>query len=295
MKLSIIIPFNNKRENITKVCICLSRQRFEGHDVDLILVDHASTDGVTEEELRNLLIGSRYEKIIYHKIEVRDKWSAAIPRNVGAKLADRNTDAFYFLDSDILLPPDRIQRLLDDVTLLHEDIRPGQEKKRVIIGPYHFLNHSLDVTDPNWYQYAIENYSGDVRWKSFQEHNVMEMNTGIPYALSCFGGSIFIPRELFFQVGMYDEELTAGVEDGAMGLQLLKADATFSLDKDLLGWHNYHEIKSDRTADLKEMVKKLNLKHFGKEEPDYGILEATKEAYGSWGFDWHDPKWEGKK
>ena len=26
-----------------------------------------------------------------------------------------------------------------------------------------------------------------------------------------------------------------------------------------------------------------------------GILEATAQAYKSWGFDWHDPKWEGEK
>lgn len=290
MKISIIIPFHNKKENIRKVCICLSRQRFEGHEVDLILVDHASDDETNSEDLLNILIGTRFNSVRYNRIPKRDKWSASIPRNIGAKLADKDTDAFYFLDSDILLPPDRIQRLLDDYTTLHDMPTGDPNPKRVIIGPYHFLNHSIDVTDPSWYMYTIENYAQDVRWRSFEEHSVLEENQGIPFCLSTFGGSLLVPKDLFFKAGKFPEDIGGGCEDGAFGLQLGQTGATFSLDRDLLGWHNWHEVKSDRHEGIPEFVKMINLRHFGSENPDYGLIDASKEAYESWKIKWTPPK-----
>lgn len=290
MKLTIIIPTKNRRENIIKTITCLGRQVVQPHHtVQIIVVDDNSTDQTSEAIGAFLDTTDHFPfSLLMHKNKQRDSWSASIPRNIGAKLADEDTDCFYFLDSDILLAPNRIQRLIDDFLL-------NPDPNRVIIGPYHYASDNLRVISENWYEGPITNYQQDVRWKSFRDHPVQETNTGVGFALACFGGSIMIPRELFFAVDMYDEKCVAGVEDGDMGLMLLKFGAIFSLDKELLGWHNPHPILPSRTENIEEMKKYINMKHFGTENPDYGILEATRETYGSWGFDWHDPKWEDKK
>lgn len=278
MKLSIIIPVYNRIENIKKVLSCLYKQEIqEQHTVKVILVDDGSSDG-----LASWVSGYSHPlNFTYIKRPREHDWNASKPRNQGARSADTDTDCYYFLDSDVLLPPNRIQRLIDDYLA---DADPN----RVIIGPYNYMNQPISV-DEDWWKRDIVNYGQDVRWRSFEEHPVDENNKGISFALACFGGSLLVPRSLFFKAGCYNELLGAGTEDGEFGLRLARSGASFSLDKELLGWHHPHEILPSRTEGIKEYVKMINMDHFGSEEPDYGLIEASAETYKTWGINWTPP------
>ncbi len=283
MKVTIIIPVKNRKENIIKVLTCLQRQEVQDHHaVKIIVVDDNSTDG-TREAIEAYIDGQKFPfhlKLIH--TEQRDTWSASIPRNLGAKSADEDTDCFYFLDSDILLPPNRIQRLIDD---WEHDPDPN----RVIIGAYHYAQTYIWVDDADWYKQNIQNYGQDVRFKSFEEHPVEEKNTGVGFALACFGGSLLVPRPLFFKSGMYDEFITSGCEDGDYGLTLWETGAVFSMDKELLGWHNPHPITPDRTSEIPEMVKYIDEKHH------MDLIKASGEAYRQWDISWQAPNsWKEK-
>lgn len=284
MKLSIIVPTYNRLDNIKKVFTCLSRQEVQSqHEVKIILVDDGSDD-TTPSWVTNY---SHSIPFTYIKRPREHEWNASKPRNQGARAADVDTDAFYFLDSDVLLPPNRIQRVIDGWLQNPYD-------NHVIIGPYHYMQEPITI-DEGWHEREIKNYAQDVRWKSFEEHPVDQGNKGISFALSCFGGSLLVPRSLFFKAGCYNERLGAGTEDGEFGLRLARTGAVFSLDKELLGWHHPHEIISARTERIPEYVKIINMDHFGSEEPDYGLIEASKETYEKWGLDWIVPDvWGGK-
>jgi glycosyltransferase involved in cell wall biosynthesis len=281
LKLTIIIPTYNRKDNIGRVLYCLKNQEIQPqHTVKTILVDDGSDDGTEEIALKGIL-----PKLTYIKRPREHDWNASKPRNQGARAADTDTDAYYFLDSDVMLPPNRIQRLIDDYL---QDPDPN----RVIIGPYHYMQTPL-IWTPRWYESDIANYQQDVRWQSFLDHPVEEKNTGISYGLSCFGGSLLVPRKLFFKAGKYPEDIGAGCEDGSFGLQLVQTGAVFSLDKELLGWHHEHEVISARREKIPEFVKIINLRHFGSEDPDYGLIEASKEAYESWKISWVPPiEWQ---
>lgn len=270
MRVAIIIPTWNRKENIVGTVQAVLMQVVEPHHkIDIIVVDDDSNDG-TPEALAHL----EQVRVLRHAPHLQ--WNASKPRNFGAMNTDKETDLLYFLDSDVLLPPDRVQRL---IAVYERNPLPN----RVIIGPYHFARNRIDVSDPDWYMKKQTDYDGDIRWKLFEKHEYPELNTGIQYALACFGGNLAIPRKLFFKTGGFDERMLSGVEDGDFGLTLWESGAEFSLDRGLLGWHNPHEIVGERTKYIKDCVKLLNEKH------NIDIVHETGGVYRQWGIDWTPP------
>lgn len=278
MKISVVIPTWNRRDNVVKVIKCLLTQEIQPqHSMEIIVVDDNSTDDTT-----GALTQEFGDKIKVLSTPEHITWNASIPRNIGAAASDDNSDGLLFVDSDVMLPPDRIQRVIDDYLA-------DPREDRVIIGPYNYMQNPIQWT-PDWYTQNITNYAQDMRWVSFENHPVTENHIGISFGLSCFGGLLFVPRKLFFRVGGYNEEMLSGVEDGEFGLRLARYGAVFSLDKGLLGWHHPHEVHPSRTEHIRKCVDMINLEYFGSVNPDYGLIEASQEAYKQWQIDWKPPE-----
>ena len=271
MKMTVIIPSYNRETNLKKNLTCLMRQTiFETpHEVDIIVVDDDSTDS-TQRVVEEF-------PVYYLKHTPRTDWNASKPRNYGAQASDVTSDLLYFLDSDVMLPPDRLQRIIDVYSA-------NPIISRVIIGPYHCSRYNLDTTDPTWYMDKIVDYAGDIRWELFNKTEHTALNSGLNFALACFGGSLAIPRKLFFKAGGFDEEMLSGVEDGDFGLTLWETGAFVSMDKGLLGWHNPHEIVAGRTAHIQTCIEKLNKKH------NMDIVKETGKVYRTWGLNWEPPE-----
>jgi len=271
MKLAVIVPTWNRSKNLEKTIKCLLAQDvFETHhNVSIYIIDDDSQDNT--EHI------SRSYPVNYFKHTPHTEWNASKPRNFGAILTPVDTDLLYFVDSDVLLPPDRIRRLI-------ETWEPNPLPNRVMIGPYHFSRNDIDVDAPKWFEKEQQNYDGDIRWKLFEEHEPIETNTGLQYALACFGGSLAVNRWFFFKAGGFDEEMLSGVEDGDFGLTMWETGAVFSVDRGLLGWHNPHAIHEERVKFIKPCVEKLNKKH------NIDIVHATGGVYRQWGIDWKPPE-----
>lgn len=277
VKISIIVPAWNRAKNVVQTLHCLEQQDIFGteHQTEFILVNDCSTDstGVIMD------LAQLPNKTVIHRKQ-RDKWNASKPRNEAAITSDKKSDLLYFLDSDVLLPPDRLRRLVE-VWNADNDRDPD----RVIIGQYHFMRTWVNAKeDTRWYEREITNYDGDIRSQSFKDHPPTQKNRGLGFALACFGGSLAVPRKLFFKAGGFDETMLSGVEDGDFGLTLWETGAVFSLDAGLLGWHNPHEIVGERTAYIRECVDRLNIKH------NIDIVKETGEVHRQWGIgEWVPP------
>lgn len=209
----------------------------------------------------------------------RTAWDAATPRNYGAKVSDRTFDALYFLDSDILLPPDRIERLIDDYLI-------NPDPNRVIIGPYHNMTKPVNLNAPNWYGEVITDYVKDVRWAMMDVEGLDPAgeHQGFRFALACFGGSLMVNRSLFFRSGGYDETMINGGEDGDYGLTLWECGAKVSMDKGLLGWHQQHPIDSVRQSTPWDTIKRIDEKHH------VDVIKETGKNFRAWGYDWIMPQ-----
>ena len=106
-KIAVIIPLYNDAQNIERATLsALSQNVPEGYSLEIHIVDDCSTDDGPD---RARHLADTHEQVFFHQQAVNTGPSAA--RN----LALAATDAAWFtpLDSDDLIEPQRISRLLD--------------------------------------------------------------------------------------------------------------------------------------------------------------------------------------
>ena len=294
--ISVIIPAHNRKKNVELALTALRLQTLPKEEFEVILIDDGSTDG-TYQLMEVFKDEFRFK---YAWINKKNAWNASRPRNFGAKIAEKESVAFLFLDSDIILNREALQFYFEDFK---------KNKNRVIIGPYNWLppqGFSPKDVETRWddviqakfkVQFPGErlgHIGDDVRMISFNEKPPDQIFNEIFDGLACFGGNLLVPRDIFWKCGGYDEDTHCGLEDGEFGIRLWKNDIAFSYDKRCLGYHVWHKIPPARfPPNLKVQIDKLNLKHFKKIDPDLGLVNASKEAYKRWGIDWQvPPEWE---
>lgn len=275
IQLSVIVPTRSRYENLNHVLESLFSQSLPITEYEVIVVDDNSTDAT--QTIINTFRSKGNLKYIFSNVPKPHTWNASVIRNLGALAADQSSKAYVFVDSDVVLPNMALQYYLDDFRM---------NPNRVVIGSY-------DFTDKNGNPYSYPNgEKGDVRSSTFREFSVEKTTARVTDGLACFGGNILMPKDIFWSVGGFSDDTHIGLEDGDMGLKLWKKGTQFSYDDRLRGTHRWHEIPQDRfPSDMKEHIDKLNLKHFGTTDPDYGIVEASRETYAQWGITgWEPPK-----
>lgn len=279
MKLSVIVPTRSRYGNLINTLEALFNQSLDKSQYEVIVSDDNSTDET--QSVINQFKGRGNLKYIFSNVPKPHTWNASVVRNSGALLADSSTRAYIFVDSDVVLPPNALTNYDEDLNM---------NPHRVIIGSYDFTTQNGDRV-----QYKDGNGNvtaeGDIRSKKFTESNPDQVFNTVFDGLACFGGNICIPKDIFWSVGGFDVDVGIGLEDGSMGLKLWMNKTNFSYDDRVRGKHQWHETPKDRfPSDMKQHIDALNLKHFHTTEPDYGIVEASRETYLKWGFkDWQEP------
>lgn len=272
MILTVVIPTRNRVANIKPTIEALKNQTLDKSQYEVIVVDDNSNDG-THNILPEVRDGWNF-KYIFSNTPKPHTWNASVIRNMGALLADQSSSHLLFVDSDVILPPHALQTYVDDIQLY-----PNQ----VIIGPYDFYRQgNIDIAQP------------DVRNDEFNRREVKETSQRATDGLACFGGNLCMPKKIFWNVGGFSPDTHIGLEDGDMGLKLWKKQTQFSYEKRVRGIHQWHETPADRfPSNMKEHIDALNQKHFHTNDPDYGIVEASREAYEQWGITgWEvPPEW----
>lgn len=105
-KISIIIPAFNEEKYLRRTLQSVERQTFDHSDLEVIVVDNASTDQ-TAEVFRSFF----RKKSIPHVFLKEPILSPGRARNTGAKRA--RGKVFLFLDADSSLSPQTVQRVYD--------------------------------------------------------------------------------------------------------------------------------------------------------------------------------------
>lgn len=297
--ITIIIPVHNRQENIKNTLTALAAQKsvsFE--DFEIIVVDDQSTDS-THEKVLEFMYRHPTLRMKFVRINKKEAWNASRPRNYGAKMAERESTHYLFVDSDVILNPDALRFYFEDIQM---------NPKSVFIGPYNWFPHMRIMEDDVVNRYGdiagllmprlpmtgrIGIIGNDPRHNKFAEVGVTEKFNTAHDGLACFGGNLLVPRSLFWKIGGYDEGTLCGIEDGDMGLSLWEAGATFNYDARCIGYHQWHPISDDRhPPGLKAQIDRLNRKHFGTSEQD--LIDYTKATMKNWGIDsWSPPpEWE---
>lgn len=273
MKLSVIIPTRNRAENLKKTLYALQHQSLDKSEYEIIVSDDNSTDYT--QSIINEWREQKNIKYIFNCVPKPHSWNASVPRNLGALAADPSSLAYVFIDSDVELPRHALQCYVEDLE---------KNPNRVLIGPYDFYREGNEVIAQK-----------DVRSEKFERVSIDDTFDTVHDGLACFGGNLVIPKDIFWSVMGFSTDTHIGLEDGDMGLKLWKKQTKFSYDARTRGKHNWHQTPDDRfPPDMKSHIDKLNLKHFHTTDPDYGIVEASRETYESWGITgWEvPPEWK---
>lgn len=283
--ISIIIPTHNRRNNIECVLTSLANQTQKPDEV--IVVDDRSTDRTGHA----VLTFSEFNfpvKYVYNP-PTHNQWNASIPRNLGARVARKDSEILWFLDSDVILPKDAVEKTVQAYM--------AGDHRRVMIGSYHWL--PAQVITPKDVTERFDDIIGgllptliiqrrgmigqrDIRQVSFDKAvNSQETFLSFTDGLACFGGYLLIPKQIFFMSGGYDETILAGCEDGDFGITLYEMGVPFSYLKETCGHHMAHEQPDGRDPmTITQQVKRLNEKH------NVDMIHQSGKAYRQWGIDW---------
>lgn len=270
MRLSVIIPTRSRYDNLVHTLMALENQTLPRNEYEIIISDDNSNDAT--QTVINLIREKGPIKYIFSNGPKPHSWDASTIRNLGALVASPETLAYLFVDSDVILPEIALQCYVEDLE---------KNSNRVIIGPYDFYRKGNETI-------AQE----DVRSLKFEEVRVDETFETVHDGLATFGGNLCVPKDIFWSVKGFSVDTHIGLEDGDFGLKLWKKGVKFSYDKRTRGKHQWHETPPDRfPLNMKDYIDALNMKHFHTINPDYGIIEASRDAYAEWGITgWKPPK-----
>lgn len=109
-KISIVIPIYNNETMIHRTLMSIENQTFEFKDIEVLMVNDASTDNTSK------IINQYVDKYSNFKaIHIKNgTGSAGTPRNLGLKLA--SADYVMFLDHDDFLEIDALEKLYEKIT-----------------------------------------------------------------------------------------------------------------------------------------------------------------------------------
>jgi len=211
-EISVVIPLFNKERYIRRTIESVLRQTFQ--DFEIIIID-SSTDRSTD-------IVKQYDdpRIIHI---VRDRMRAAPARNLGVNVA--RSDYVAFLDADDEWQPDHLETLVS--------LRKKYPDAGLYSTPYVKLRHDgrpwimlfTGITPPPWEGY-LTNY---LRICSRGDEPVNS-------------SSCAIPRQVFFEVGGFPENLEYGEDQYLWG----KISLTYPIAFSWKGLTIYHTESTGR-------------------------------------------------
>jgi GT2 family glycosyltransferase len=187
------------------------------------------------------------------------------PRNIGVRrLEDTDIDTAWFLDSDIIVAPEALERFEEAM-----DGRP-----RILVGPYDWL--------PPGTREPMSELKNDPRWASFEEHGWNEvMVENLSAGLACFSGNLVWPIDEFARIGGFWNELHHGrCEDGELGLRAVACGVPISMVAGARGWHLAHAVDFELTLQRNERdVPMLNERHPWVEGEGLFVVEEDGKRF----------------
>jgi len=194
--VSVVIPVYNNKNLLLKCLDFLIESSYENFEI--IVVDDASWDNIINTDL--------YEDINYFRLDKQSGPAAA--RNIGATKAKGKI--LMFLDSDILVKPDTISRIVSRF-----DANP---EISAIFGSYDYEPYAQDYLS---------------QYKNLLHHFVHQNSNAD--ANTFWAGCGAIRRSVFKDVGGFDEKKykNPSIEDIELGYRLKEKGYKMFLDKDI--------------------------------------------------------------
>lgn len=201
MKRVTVVVLNYKSKEQTLKCIdSITKSNYE--DVDIIVVDNNSADGL-EDDIKNI------PNVTF--IQTGNNLGYTGGNNIGIKKAiENNADFIFVLNADAFLEKNAISALLE---VVNKDENIG------IVGPKILFGDKKTI----WYAGGIfdkANILGRHKGVDEKDHGQYDTKEETDYVT---GGAIFIKKEVFDKVGLFDEKYFLYYEDSDFCMRAKKA------------------------------------------------------------------------
>ncbi len=230
--LSVVIPARNA-EHMLGRCLDALPGRPEG--LEVIVVDDASSDGTAR------IASERGHRVI--RMATRQGPSAA--RNAGAAAA--SGQILVFIDADVVVAPDAIQRMVD--------VFDQEPELAAVFGSYDDTPDAPGLIS---------------RFRNLMHHHVHQ--TGNPEAESFWSGIGAIRRSVFEAVDGYNSHRypVPSVEDIELGYRVTAMGYRIRLDRTIQGthlksWTLWEMVKTDVTCRAAPWTRLLTERHIEKD------------------------------
>lgn len=237
MRLSVIIPTCNRANHLRTTLGAIENQTASRDDFEVIVVD----DGSEEPDLRatRKLVGSYKYRFLEKK-----HGGLASARNLGADHA--KGDILYFLDDDVIPGANTFKQ--------HFESHEHESGPLVVIGSLPF-SKDIPLSSFIWYLKKSSH---------FDLYRDPHKYPGGRPPLPPMNGNSSIARDLFFEIGKYDESFCGyGGEDLELGYRLAKTGARFVYNPHAVGYHNHGKTFSQFCIDMETAGESL-IRVYGK-------------------------------
>ena len=262
--LSIIIPVYNQWE-FTSTCL-LSLKQHTPEDIEVIVVDNASTDR-TRDELDAL--GAQLWADAFQSFHCDTNEGFARACNIGAQMA--SSDTLFFLNNDTELTPGWLPPLLD---ALHSDQTLGAVGPLLLYPGSNLIQHLGIAFLPETQVEHLYEY--------FPATHPLATRQRYPKAVTA--AAICMTRETFMQAGGFFEGYRNGCEDIDLCLTLGSQGRRFRCVPESVVFHHTSQTPGRFDHDQTNSALLLS-RHERNMTPDLH-LHASRDGYGIRLNDW---------
>lgn len=232
LDISVVIPTFNREKLIYSTLLALLAQKLtKDINYEIVIID--SGDDNTGELIASL--DTKMPNILkYKKIPLEKNRSKL--RNLGAKHA--NGDIIVFIDNDMLVPPDYLQKHYD----LHD-----KDNNIIILGKRFSLT-TFEINNIGWdvliYQFELikkMQYYEDPRDTQLKKHNQTFEESSCLWRF-LYSHNFSIKKDFFTMVGGFNIDFGNhwGYEDLELGFRLTQAGAKYYLEENMIAYHQPH-------------------------------------------------------
>lgn len=255
MKISIIMPYKNRLENIRLSFEALAAQTMDKSEFEVIV-------GVMEYCEKYVAVCNQFvDKINIRSVMLNEEWNVALARNAALKQA--SGEVLVILDVDMVVPKNFLTNLYDRHFSFHQ--------KQCVIGQMiDYSNNtenveSVEVLPFSHYEYLLsdlekeEPFRKDTRWHV--DHN-------IPWAFA-WTALIALPRKVMEDSMLYFDVSFKGygVEDLEWAYRISLTGTPLLLKHDVWGIHLPHT----RNVHSNQLTERTNYRYFLGKYPGYDV------------------------
>jgi len=200
-KVSIIFPSYNGDEFLKKNLDSIKNLK-NSENIELIVIDNNSNDSSVE------IIESYRDALDINLIEEESNLGYAKACNIGVENA--KNDFVFITNQDVIFPPDFFQKLIP----IYYNYNHKQE---IVLSPALILNNSGKEID----YFGAKNhvlgfsYTPEVG-EQLPDHKIVKPTQ------RCSGGTLFLKKQLFLELGGFDSSLFMYYEDTDFSMRLLR-------------------------------------------------------------------------